>query len=144
MQNELRAVGPADGIKTSKPIRKEQFAAMPMIFREEGSGTRQMIENYFGTDIRLIKRKINLTSNEAVKQAVIAGLGYSILPTTGIRHELAAGEIRLLKVEGLPIKTQWRLIWLKNKQLSPVAEAFVKFLRSNKKQIVENHFQLSK
>ncbi len=144
MQNELRAVGPADGIKTTKPIKKEQFAAMPMIFREEGSGTRQMIENYFGTDIRLIKRKINLTSNEAVKQAVIAGLGYSILPTTGIRHELAAGEIRLLKVEGLPIKTQWRLIWLKNKQLSPVAEAFVKFLRSNKKQIVEKHFQLGK
>jgi DNA-binding transcriptional LysR family regulator len=57
---------------------------------------------------------------------------------------MAAGEIRLLKVEGLPIKTQWRLIWLKNKQLSPVADAFVKYLRNHKKQIVDKHFQLGK
>ncbi len=58
---------------------------------------------------------MELTSNEAVKQAVLAGLGYSIMPLIGIKNELKSGDMRIIPVKGLPIKTAWQLIWLKGK-----------------------------
>ena len=68
---------------------------------------------------------MELTSNEAVKQSVIAGLGYSIMPLIGIRNELLSGELKIIPSMGFPIKSKWRLIWLKGKKLSPISEAFL-------------------
>jgi DNA-binding transcriptional LysR family regulator len=56
---------------------------------------------------------MELTSNEAVKQALLAGLGYSIMPLIGIRNELQQQELQIIPVKGLPITTSWSLIWLK-------------------------------
>lgn len=140
MDDELHAVGPADAVISNKAMSREEFAQLPMVFREEGSGTRQIIETYFHKDLKRITRKINLTSNEAVKQAVMAGLGYSILPLIGIKNETKNGDIKLLNVEALPIKTQWRIIWLKNKQLSPVSEEFITFIRQYKQSIRDKYF----
>jgi len=84
---------------------------------------------------------MELTSNEAVKQAVLAGLGLSIMPLIGIRNELKSGELKIIPTIGLPIKTKWRLIWLKEKNLSPVAKAFIEFVRKNKASIEKKHFK---
>ena len=75
---------------------------------------------------------MELTSNEAVKQAVIAGLGYSIMPLIGIKNELLDGDLQIIPVKGFPIKSTWYLIWLKNKKLSPNAEAFLDYVNIEK------------
>lgn len=83
---------------------------------------------------------MELSSNEAVKQAVLAGLGYSIMPLIGIRNELHNNELRIIPVKGLPIQTNWRLVWLKGKKHTPVAQAYLKFLRLKLKEIVQEKF----
>ncbi len=110
----------------------------PLIFRESGSATRGAMDQYFqktGT-----RKSIELTSNEAVKQAVIAGLGCSIIPIIGIKNELVNKQIYLIKSRGLPIITHWRLIWLKKKRLSPIAQAFLDYLSENKEDIIKSQF----
>ena len=84
---------------------------------------------------------MELTSNEAVKQAILAGLGYSVLPLIGLKNEIANGSIRVIRFSGLPIVTHWNLIWLKNKKFSPAAAAYLRYLREHKDEIIQNHFQ---
>lgn len=112
----------------------------PLIYREEGSATRKAMEQYFQTH-GAVRKRMELTSNEAVKQAVIAGLGYSIMPLIGIRNELLNKELHILSAADLPIKTEWRLIWLKDKKLSPVSEAFLQYLRQYKHEILADNFE---
>ena len=75
---------------------------------------------------------MTLTSNEAVKQAVIADLGFSIMPLIGIKNELQNNELQIINIKGLPITTTWSLIWLKGKKHSPVSEAFLDYLKKEK------------
>lgn len=84
---------------------------------------------------------MELTSNEAVKQAVVAGLGCSIMPLIGIKNELQNGELQIVPVKGFPIKSVWNLIWLKGKNLSPVALAFLNYLKKEKGNIIKEKFQ---
>lgn len=129
LENKLYLVGNSDNYKKDKTL----------IFREEGSATRQAMEKYFEED-RNKRKKLELTSNEAVKQSVIAGLGHSILPIIGIRDELLSGKLKIIKKRGLPLKTDWRIIWLKNKKLSPSAKEYLEFIRDEKEGILAKHF----
>lgn len=83
---------------------------------------------------------MELTSNEAVKQAVIAGLGFSIMPLIGLKNELHNHELDIIPLKGLPIVTKWQLIWLKSKKLSPTAVAYLEFLKTNKSKIINENF----
>jgi DNA-binding transcriptional LysR family regulator len=83
---------------------------------------------------------MELTSNEAVKQAVIAGLGNSIMPLIGIRTNLKVGDLKIIPTKGFPIKSQWQLIWLKSKKMSPVANAYIEFVKTNKERILREKF----
>lgn len=121
----------------SEPERNE---GRPLIYREEGSATRAMMEQYFEIQEGKKRKRIELTSNEAVKQAVIAGMGHSIMPLIGMHNELMSKEIYILPSPGLPIKTQWRLIWLKGKKLLPVSQAFLEYVRTEKQNILNKHF----
>ena len=82
------------------------------------------------------------SSNEAVKQAVIAGLGWSIMPIIGIRNEVESGLLKIIPMKGLPIQTTWQLIWLKEKKLSPIAESYLAYLAKEKDNIIQNYFAL--
>ena len=113
----------------------------PLIYRESGSATRLIMEDYFMKHDKNQRRKMELTSNEAVREAVVAGLGYSILPLIGIKNPLLRGELHIIPTQGLPIKTHWRLIWLKDKKLSPVANAYLQFVRDSKERIVKDYFE---
>lgn len=112
----------------------------PLIYREKGSATRKQMEVYFKEDNRQVK-KIELTSNEAVKQAVMAGLGNSILPIIGIKNEVLSQALHVYPLKGLPLCTQWRLVWLKDKQLSPVAKAYLAHVTAYKAQIEHTFFK---
>ena len=111
-----------------------------LIFREKGSGTRQAMEAFFERQHITVARNLELTSNEAVKQAVLAGLGYSIMPLIGIRSELQQNQLQIIPMQGLPIITTWSLIWLKGKKHSPVAEALLTHIREQKERIVHEKF----
>lgn len=113
---------------------------MPLIYREEGSATRKAMEHYYGTHNSKERKRLELTSNEAVKQAVIAGLGTSIMPLIGIKNELLEKQLYILNSEDLPITTKWRLIWLKGKRISPVAKAYLDFIKIKKNDILNEKF----
>jgi LysR family transcriptional regulator, low CO2-responsive transcriptional regulator len=140
LENKLCLVGNKSTrlkkIGTSKHVLED----LPLIFREQGSGTRQTMERFLEKNKLQVQRKLELTSNEAVKQAVLAGLGYSIMPLIGIKNELKHGDIKIIPIKGLPIKTIWRLIWLSGKNLSPVASAFLQYVEKEKIKIIENNF----
>ena len=140
MQNKLYLVGNALHQFEAKPQGKSIFETLPLIYREQGSGTRYVMEKYIEQNKIPIRKKMELTSNEAVKQAVIAGLGYSIMPLIGIKNELTNGDLKLIEVEGFPIKSTWNLIWLKNKSFSPVANSFLHYIRQEKDRIIAEKF----
>lgn len=141
LQNKLYLVG---GLKNEyhKPIYdKTLLNTLPIIFREKGSGTRQTMQSFMDKNNLSILKKMELTSNEAVKQAVIAGMGYSIMPLIGIKNELNNNDLQIIPVKGLPITSNWSLIWLKGKNHSPVAQHFLNYLKEEKENIVHEKFE---
>ncbi|WP_431125207.1 LysR substrate-binding domain-containing protein [Flagellimonas flava] len=122
-------------------LSKKMFVKdTPLIFREPGSATRAAMEGYLQKSETMVGKRIELTSNEAVKQAVIAGLGCSIMPLIGIKNELKEGTLKIFPKRYLPIKTTWNLVWLASKKLSPVAHAFLDYLEKEKAKIINNDF----
>jgi DNA-binding transcriptional LysR family regulator len=140
LQNKLFLVG-SKCVKYEVENSVERvFRDLPLILREKGSGTRQTMEHYIKQNSISIVKKMELTSNEAVKQAVLAGLGYSIMPLIGIKNELQNEELHIIPVEGLPIKTTWSLIWLKGKKHSPISSALLEYIKKEKENIVQAKF----
>ncbi len=81
-----------------------------------------------------------LTSNEAILQAVKAGLGMSVIPMVSMRHELAAGEVRIIGAPGFPLQANWQLIYLKNREMLPASVALIEHLKAMKEEIVQEWF----
>ena len=140
LQNKLFLVGNTERKFNGDFQTKNLFEELPLIYRENGSGTRQTMETFIKRKNIVVHKKMELTSNEAVKQAVKAGLGYSIMPLIGIKNELQNHELQIIPMKGLPIKTTWSLIWLKGKKHSPVSLAFLNNLKKEKAQIVQEKF----
>jgi DNA-binding transcriptional LysR family regulator len=135
LENKLYLVGNREVRKKKEYGLKQYLSENVLLFRERGSGTRQSMERILEKQKVNVLQKLELTSNEAVKQSVLAGLGISIMPLIGIRHELERKDLQILPVKGLPISTMWSLIWLKEKQLHPVAKAYTEFLKHEVKSI---------
>lgn len=140
LPNKLFLVATTENKAVHIKKTNEHITNNSLIYREEGSATRIAMENYIKRQGIQAKMKLQLTSNEAVKQAVIAGLGLSIMPLIGLKNELENKTIKIIPVKNLPIITNWTLIWLKGKKLSPTAVAFLEFVREEKANIIKNHF----
>lgn len=140
MDNRLFYVASNNRKFSKKPTKKQLFEEVPLIYREEGSATRNAMETFISTNQFSVRKKIELTSNEAVKQAVIADLGCSIMPLIGIKNQLKNKELQVIPVKGLPINTTWNLIWLTSKKLSPAASAYLNFITSEKERIIKETF----
>jgi len=140
LQNKLYLVGNKNLQTKNKLSTKEILETLPLIFREKGSGTLQTMESFINRNNISVLKKMELSSNEAVKQALMAGLGYSIMPLIGIRNELENKELHVIRVKGLPIKTTWSLVWLKGKKHTAVANAYLKFLEKERNDIVQSKF----
>jgi DNA-binding transcriptional LysR family regulator len=100
------------------------LAEQPFIVREPGSGTRKALEDFFDAHGFRPRIAMEMSSNETIKQAVMAGLGISFLSLHTLGLELRSGLIARLEVEGTPIIKTWNLVHLLAKVLSPAAEAF--------------------
>lgn len=140
MQNKLYLVTGSETVVKNKINDTSIFKNLPLIYRESGSGTRLIMEQFIQSNKLQVLKKMELTSNEAVKQAIIAGLGSSIMPLIGIKNELGNGEMQIIPMKKFPIKTHWHLIWLKNKKFSSAAKAYLEYVSKEKNNIIMNKF----
>lgn len=100
------------------------IAGEVFVMREPGSGTRQAMERFFADRGITLRHGMQMTRNEAVKQAVRSGLGLSVVSRYTVELEVATGRLVILDVAGFPIRRQWYLIYRRGKRLSPAAQAF--------------------
>jgi DNA-binding transcriptional LysR family regulator len=140
LKNKLVLVANERFVIPEEGVRLPQLEHLPVILREKGSGTRETMERFFQRNEIQLRKPLVLTSNEAVKQAILADLGISIMPLFGIKNELELRQLKIIPCKGLPIETQWSIIWKKGKSLNPTGVAFLQFLESHKVEILQNHF----
>lgn len=140
MKNKLYLVGNMDFANSTFQSIHDLPSDIPFIFREPGSATRNAMESFLNRQEIAFKRTLVLTSNEAVKQAVIAKLGVSIMPLIGIGNELINKQLCIIPLKNLPLTSEWNLVWMKGKRMFPAAKAFIEYLEQEKVQIIKSHF----
>lgn len=129
MDNPLVVIAPPDHpLAGERAIPLARLAEEVFVMREEGSGTRQAMERFFSERGQTIRYGMQMTRNEAVKQAVRSGLGLSVVSLHTIELELETGRLVILDVEGFPDRRQWYLVYRRGKRLSPAAGAFRDFV----------------
>ncbi|HIK04530.1 MAG TPA: LysR family transcriptional regulator [Trichormus sp. M33_DOE_039] len=117
-----------------KNIPIERLANEPFIMREPGSGTRRAVQSLLDEHDVKVKVKLELGSNEAIKQAIAGGLGISVLS----RHTLLTDtEFSILDVQHFPIKRNWYMVYPAGKQLSIIAQTYYEYLLDAAKKFVE-------
>jgi LysR family transcriptional regulator, low CO2-responsive transcriptional regulator len=121
--------------KHSIPLAR--LANETFLMREPGSGTRMSMEKTFRDRGVHYRAGMEISSNETIKQAVMAGLGLSFLSVHTVGLELGAGRLVVLDVAGLPVMRDWYVIHLKDKRLTPVAAALKEFLLANGARIIQ-------
>lgn len=138
LENPLVVIAPAQHTlaKQSK-ISLQRLAEEDFLMREVGSGTRLAMERCFAARNLEIKAKMELGNSEAIKQAVIAGLGLSVLSEHTLIQELATGAIRVLDVEEFPMVRYWYVVHLSEKKMSLVAKTFLDFLLLHSRDIMQ-------
>lgn len=141
LENRLILVGNADTPLPEETSEVPTLPNTPLIFREKGSGTRQTMETFLKQRGLTTVKTMELTSNEAVKQAVLAGLGISIMPVIGIRNELKDGRLKMIPFPGLPLTTTWTLIWPTGKNHSPATTALLRQIEASKDELIRTYFQ---
>jgi len=140
MKNKLYLVGSIDFENNSFESIHDLPSETSFIFRENGSATRIAMENFLNRQEIDFKKTLVLTSNEAIKQAVIAKLGVSIMPLIGIGNELINKQLLIIPIKELPLTSEWNLVWPKGKRMFPAAKAFLDYVEKEKDRIIHENF----
>lgn len=134
-QNPLVLVAPpSHPLAGQTGIAPARLAQEPFILREPGSGTRLTAERFFAGHGITLKNRLEVGSNEAIKQTVAGGLGVAVLSATTVVSELALGELVMLDVAGFPLIRHWHVVYPKGKKLSAAAMAFRAWLFAHRPQ----------
>lgn len=133
MQDELKLIVPAGHALADRgEVELEDVMAYPFVLREKGSGTRQVMEDQLqkkNIDPQDMNVVMELGSTGAVKSAVEAGVGITMLSPSSVQHELALGLVHIVEIRGLAFKRQFYAIHLKSSLLPLSAVAFLNYLR---------------
>ena len=124
------------------PFRR--FAQEPFLMREPGSGTRMVAQQVFESRGAKPSIRMELSTNEAVKQAILAGLGVSIMSRYTLGLDVEQDQLVTLDVEGFPLEHHWYFVYPIGKQLPMVAQAFMDFARRQAKSLVLDHLSRTK
>ncbi|WP_350344744.1 LysR family transcriptional regulator [Proteinivorax tanatarense] len=119
-----------------KSINIEEFKKLPLIFREEGSGTRETINNHLklkGVTLNDLNIIYHFNSMEAIKTSVISGKGISFIPELTIKRELKEGTLKEITVEGLEVYNEFYVAYRADNPLSTYEKQFVDFIKSSKR-----------
>jgi len=119
---------PEHPLARRRGIKVKALAAESFLVREPGSGTRAAMERFFAAHGVSPTTTTEISSNETIKQAVMAGMGLAFLSQHAVGLELSAGQLVLLDVEGLPVVRGWNIVHRNEKRLSPAALVFKKFV----------------
>lgn len=122
-----------------KNIPFARFAEEPFLIREPGSGARAMVLDIFGTHGCEPRIRMELSNNEAIKQAIIAGLGVSIMSRYTLGLDVPHDQVAVLDVTGFPVDNPWVMVHPAGKQLSLVARAFLDFMLAESRTLVFDH-----
>jgi len=143
LDNPLVVIAPRNHpLAQEKLISLERLIEEPLIMRESGSGTRMAVESFFAENRLKMRVEMEIGSNEAIKQAIVGGLGLSILSRHSLALEGPQGPLVVLDVEGFPIQKHWYVIYPRSKQLSIVAQTFLDYLLTEGKESAQNFVNL--
>jgi DNA-binding transcriptional LysR family regulator len=117
-------------------IPLERLVKESLISREQGSGTRGAVEKFLESKGLSYTASMEMNKNEAIKQAVEAGLGLGVVSLHTVQAELLSGQLCVLDVQGFPLIRQWYLVQRKGKRPSPAAQAFAEFVLTEAEQVV--------
>lgn len=133
LTNQIVAVAPPEHpLCQRESLSLAELTAWPLLVREPGSGTRQACEAFCHDKRAHFAQTLQLGSLEAQRAGVLAGLGLALLPRHAVSLELASGRLRELPVVELPLQHSWCVVHPRDRRLSPVASAFVEFIRANR------------
>lgn len=125
MENPLVVIAnPRHALTRAMRVETAQIAAEILLMREPGSGTRAATERHFSNCGVTPTQGCELSSNEAIKQAVQAGLGLGVVSLQTIELELETRRLVVLPVEGFPIVRHWYIVHRRDKRLSAASQAF--------------------
>ena len=131
LENPLVVIAaPNHALVHARQLKLARVAREPFITREAGSGTRMAAERHFSEHGVTFEAAMEMSSNEAIKQAVQAGLGLGVVSVHTLEMELALDRLAVLDVEGFPILRHWYVVHRQGKRFSAVAQAFLNFVTS--------------
>jgi len=138
MQNPLVIIAPPDHpLVGAARVPLSRLIEENFILRERGSGTRNAVERFFQQRGVKLNTSMEMGRNEAIKHAVMAGLGLGIVSLHTLEFELALGRVSILSVEGFPIMKEWYMVHRSGKRMSPIAHAFHEFVLNEADRIMK-------
>jgi DNA-binding transcriptional LysR family regulator len=130
LDNDLVVIAPpGHRLAKKRAISLRQLLNERFLLREPGSGTRLAMDKLFRDEHLVLEPYMELGSIEAIKQAVMAGLGISVMSEHNLRLELDSGKISVLDVKGFPLRRHWFAVHASSRKLSLVAQTFLDFIR---------------
>lgn len=136
LTNDIIAVAPVGHpLAQENELRLQALEPWPLLIREAGSGTRMACEVFLKEKRVHFGQTLEVGSAEAQKEAVVAGLGVALLSRHAVIGELRSGALRELAVAELPLRRSWCLVRAKARRPSPVAAAFLAFIREERAQL---------
>lgn len=140
LPNPMVAFARADHpLARERAIPFARLAEEPFLMREAGSGTRMVAFELFDRNRCEPRVRMELSANEAVKQAILAGLGVSILSRYTLGLDTDSPHLVALDVQGLPVERPWQIVYPVGKQVSPAAQAFLALVREEARRLVYEH-----
>nr|WP_099798141.1 LysR family transcriptional regulator [Thermostichus lividus] len=139
LDNPLVVVAPSQHrLSQRHGISIHELEGEPFIMREQGSGTRQAVEKLFAQHGVSINIRLELGSNESIKQAIAGGLGISVLSHHCLALDRESSQLTILDVEHFPIQRHWHIVYPAGKQLSVVAQAFFDYVSTEGREMIES------
>lgn len=137
MQNPLVVIAaPTHPLVKISDIKPAQLARETFLLREQGSGTRDVMERFFASHQLAMPSSMEMDTNEAIKQSVQAGMGLGIISLHSIELELETRRLAILDVAHFPIMRHWHIVHRANKRLSTAGRAFKQFLLTEAERLV--------
>ena len=125
LDNEYVVLAPEAHWAVGKALTLQELATEPFLLREQGSGSRHVIDQHMRDTGVQLKVRLSLASNEAIRELVASGMGLTVLSRQALGDRPGHDGLAILDVAGFPLKRQWNVVHLRGKVLSLPARAFL-------------------
>ena len=123
----------AHPMTTRRTLDLAQLGSQRFVLRERGSGTRMAVDAHFKQHKFKPNVRLEMGSNEAIKEAVAGGLGIAIISSHALHGKATEHGVSVLNVKGFPVSSNWHVVYSKGKRLSPIAQVFQQHLLNQRR-----------